>query len=278
MKFIFVRGLWGMEEPTLDAQLQRIAEAGFDAIEGFSPNDDARNEFLELLEKHGLQFVAQHHTAGNTGEEHADSLEQQYLQAIKVNPLLVNFHSGKDFFTLEENLKIIDRATALEKEHGVKIVHEIHRIRCTFASGPCMELIDARPDIKFCADFSHWCCVHESLLEDQVDRVDRAIANCHHIHARVGHAEGPQITHPAAPEWKNEVDVHLAWWDKIVAARKASGEEVLTICPEFGPPSYMPTLPFTNQPVADLFEVNKYMMDLLKERYVAKSATASAIK
>jgi hypothetical protein len=35
--------------------------------------------------------------------------------------------------------------------------------------------------------------------------------------------------------------------------------------PEFGPPGYMPTLPFTNQPVADAWRVNVEMRKLLIE-------------
>jgi len=36
---------------------------------------------------------------------------------------------------------------------------------------------------------------------------------------------------------------------------------------EFGPSGYMPTLPYTQQPVADQWSVNKFMLDLLKKRY-----------
>ena len=33
----------------------------------------------------------------------------------------------------------------------------------------------------------------------------------------------------------------------------------MTFTPEFGPPGYMPTLPYTKQPVADLWELNAWM-------------------
>jgi hypothetical protein len=89
-----------------------------------------------------------------------------------------------------------------------------------------------------------------------------------HVHARIGHAEGPQVSDPRAPEWDQAVKAHLAWWDKIVEIKKQKGE-VLTILTEFGPPDYMPTLPYTRQPLADQWAVNVYMMHLIRNRYPA---------
>jgi hypothetical protein len=124
-------------------------------------------------------------------------------------------------------------------------------------------LLDALPGLRLTADFSHWCCVHESLLEDQEDTVQKAIDASGHIHARVGHAEGPQVTHPGAPEWKDAVAAHVGWWKRIASRHQREGASQLTVCPEFGPVPYMPTLPWTRQPVADLWEITMYMKDFL---------------
>jgi hypothetical protein len=105
-----------------------------------------------------------------------------------------------------------------------------------------------------------------SPSEDQQGRVQRAIEHSLHIHARVGHPEGPQVTDPRAPEWRQAVEAHLEWWQKILQQRALAGAKTLTICPEFGPPGYMVVQPYTRQPIADLREVNLYMKDLLKER------------
>jgi hypothetical protein len=181
---------------------------------------------------------------------------------------MVNSHTGRDIFSMAQNREIFSAASKLEKELGVPVAHEIHRGRVTFSTLSTMALIDAVPDVRLTADFSHWCCVHESLLEDQAESVKRAIAHTHHIHSRVGHAESPQVTDPRAPEWSKEVSAHMQWWQSTVDARKAAGAESLTICPEFGPPNYMATLPGTGTPVADQWAVNVYMKDFLKERLV----------
>jgi hypothetical protein len=52
--------------------------------------------------------------------------------------------------------------------------------------------------------------------------------------------------------------------------RKKKNAERLTILTEFGPPDYMPTTPYTRQPLADQWAINIYMMQLLRKRYSGK--------
>jgi hypothetical protein len=106
--------------------------------------------------------------------------------------------------------------------------------------------------------------VHESLLEDQTEAVELAIAHAVHIHSRVGHAESPQVNDPRAPEWSVAMAAHLNWWDKIVGKHQKQGK-TLTITTEFGPAAYMPTVPFTQMPLANQWEINVYMMDFSKK-------------
>ena len=123
------------------------------------------------------------------------------------------------------------------------------------------------PKMKITADFSHWVNVSESLLEHQQETMERVIRNVFHIHSRVGYPEGPQVNHPGAPENVQFLERHLEWWDAIVEERKNHGDLEFTITSEFGPVPYMPTLPFTGQPVSSQREINKHMMNLLRMRY-----------
>ena len=106
--------------------------------------------------------------------------------------------------------------------------------------------------------------VHESDLSDQEEALALAIGRSRHIHARVGYEEGPQVPDPRAPAWQGHVAWHLALWQRIADAQQTTGAERLTVTPEFGPP-YMHTQPFMEEPVADTWEVNGYMRDLLKK-------------
>jgi hypothetical protein len=126
--------------------------------------------------------------------------------------------------------------------------------------------MDTIPELRITFDVSHWCNVSESLLQDQQETVDMTLQRVDHVHARIGHPEGPQVNDPRAPEWDDAMKAHFAWWDKIVEIKKQTGDR-LTILTEFGPPTYMPTLPYTQEPLADQWAINVHMKDLLRKRY-----------
>ena len=115
-------------------------------------------------------------------------------------------------------------------------------------------------------DISHWMVVHESLLQNQDSHLEEIINRSHHIHARIGHAEGPQVNDPEAPEWKEAVERHMNIWEKVIR-KQWQTKDIFTITTEFGPADYMPTLPYSQLPVADQWKANIYMMKLLKERF-----------
>ncbi|MEY3897863.1 MAG: hypothetical protein RLZZ214_3384, partial [Verrucomicrobiota bacterium] len=108
---------------------------------------------------------------------------------------------------------------------------------------------------KLTCDFSHWVCVAERLLEDCNEIIQLAADHCHHLHARVGHEEGPQVSDPRAPEWSRHLAAHEAWWDTIWTSQKRRGLATTGLVPEFGPAPYQQLLPYTQAPVADLADI-----------------------
>ncbi|MNR06297.1 hypothetical protein D3C85_1223620 [compost metagenome] len=167
----------------------------------------------------------------------------------------------------EEQVVFYREAAEIEKQHGIAIGHETHRGRTLFNPWETGKLLDAVPGIKLTADYSHWCCVTESTLELQEENLRKSFPRVQHIHGRIGYAQGPQVPDPRAPEYANELARHLSWWDSIVQAHQEQGRTTLTFTPEFGPPGYLHTLPFTNQPVADLWEVCLWMGKHFKGQY-----------
>jgi len=158
------------------------------------------------------------------------------------------------------------RAATLQLQ-GSGIFIGTHRSRILFAAHVARQYIEKFPNLRLTFDVSHWCNVHESLLDDQEETVQMALSRVDHIHARIGHQEGPQVNDPRAPEWANAVKRHLEWWDKVVQLKIQAGVNSITILTEFGPPDYMPTLPYTRQPLGDQWNINVYMMQLLRKRY-----------
>jgi len=267
MNILLVRSKWDLDELPLVEFLRYTRSSGFDGTEIHLPSLHAQPaETRALHQEYGLKFVAMITTEGTTPEEHLLSLEQRFRSAIRYEPLLVNCHTGRDTFTLEENLRIFRRGEELSRESGVALCHETHRGRALFSVSSARDVLTALPTLRLNADFSHWCCVHESLLEDQEEAVQLAIHHTHYVHARIGHREGPQVSDPRAPEWKEEAERHFSWWEQIAAECARKGVPTLALCPEFGPPPYMPTLPHTRQAVADLREIVISMKEQLRRR------------
>jgi sugar phosphate isomerase/epimerase len=240
---------------------------GYDGIEVWVPGSAAEMKALsEAVSNAGLQLglLAGGHDANPIlhKKQFSDAIER----AISLKPLYINCHSGRDYFSFDDNAEMVATTIKQSAESGVPIYHETHRGRMLFAAHVSKGFIDRFKELKLTLDISHWCNVHESLLGDQPINVEAALSRTHHIHARIGHAEGPQVNDPRAPEWKNEVKAHFDWWDNVIARKKSEGQSI-TILTEFGPPNYLQTLPYTGQPVADQWAINKYMMETLRKRY-----------
>lgn len=269
MQLKILSALWGYEHEDLDLVLKRIIDAGYDGIDTYVPEDEhLRGTLLDYIRQYDLCLVIQQHQAdGQTFDEYKNSF-LHYLQiSAACNPLLINSHTGRDYFSDEQNLELIDLAASVSRKTGIEILHETHRGRFGYSPVVMNEYFKLRPGLNITADFSHWVCVTESYLENFSEILTEAINRTKHVHARIGYEEGPQVPDPSAPEWKHASDIFLGWWDRIIEMQVLSGREVFTITTEFGPPPYMPTIPFSNEAVADLFAINCYMKDLLRARY-----------
>jgi sugar phosphate isomerase/epimerase len=261
---------WGFQG-SLDEFCAKVKKEGYDGIEMWWPGEKkGQDELFAALKKHGLEigFLVGGHQSNF--QEHLDTFKKSIDGAAtnKVQqPLYINCHSGRDWFSFDQNKAFIDYTSQVSKQTGVLICHETHRARILYSAAVARPFFEKLPDLRITFDVSHWCNVHESLLEDQQETVNMALERVGHIHARIGHPEGPQVNDPRAPEWERVVAAHFAWWDKV-AERKKKNNERLTILTEFGPPDYMPTLPYTRQALADQWAINVHMMHLLRKRYL----------
>lgn len=260
---------WGFNGTT-DAYCAKVKKEGYDGIETWWPmKKEEQDEMFAALKKYNLEvgFL----TAGSESnfDQHFSSFKNM-INAAATNkiqkPLYINCHSGRDYFKFEQGEAFVDYTTGLSKSTGIKILHETHRSRLMYAAPVARKYLENIPALRFTLDISHWCNVHETLLADQQETIDLVLPRVDHIHARIGHPEGPQVNDPRAPEWENAVTAHFAWWDKVIEMKKQQGE-TMTILTEFGPPDYMPTIPYTRQPVADQWAINVHMMHTLRKRY-----------
>ena len=260
---------WGFTG-SLDHYCAEVMNEGYDGIEIWWPMErKEQDELFGLLEKYKLDVGF---LCGNDKlhwKEHLLHFQKMVDEAAKNTtrkPLYINCHSGRDYFSIEENRKFIEHTIQLSRQTGILMCHGTHRSRILFAAPVAKRYMQEFPELKITLDASHWCNVSESFLEDQAETMQLALERTEHIHARIGHPEGPQVNDPRAPEWETALNTHLGWWDKVVERKRKEGGRI-SFLTEFGPPDYMPTSPFNRKPLADQWEINVYMMHLLRKRY-----------
>jgi sugar phosphate isomerase/epimerase len=261
---------WGFEG-TLKQYITKVKEEGYDGIEIWWPMEEKElNELADLLDKNVLRAGFLVGAQDINYAEHFNFFKKMVDAAATnklIKPLYINCHSGRDYFTFDQNKNFIDHTLQLSKQTGIKILHETHRSRILYSAPAGRNYFDKIPGLRITFDVSHWCNVSESLLSNQPETMKIALDRTDHIHARIGHPEGPQVNDPRAPEWKEALDAHFAWWDKIVEIKK-NRNEPLTMLTEFGPADYMPTEPYSRKPLADQWAINVHMKDLIRGRYL----------
>ncbi len=260
---------WGFDG-SIEQFCAKAKQAGYDGIEvGWPADPSDQRKLLDAARANQLRFAF---LIGvwDTDEysTHLKSFEKKLREAAATKPLYINCHAGKDHFSYDQNMAFISLTVSVGSASGVPIYHETHRGRILYAAPIARNYMEKNPNLRVTLDISHWCAVHESLLTDQMANVELALKRTDHIHARVGHPEGPQVNDPRAPEWTKAVETHWGWWDQVVNYKINSGATSLTFLTEFGPPDYLPALPYTRQPVANQWEVNLYMLQLLRKRYI----------
>lgn len=267
MKILFFCPRWGSEHLSYRHFFDKAKSAGYDGVEFSLPYDNKeKQEVIDLVQQTRLKYVAQHwETNTRIFEAHKMEYRKRLNHLADANPYFINAHTGKDYFSFEQNAELIAISDEIAAARKVRIVHETHRGRFSFAAHVTLPFLKKLPELELTLDLSHWCNVAESFLEDQDEAVQKALERTHHIHARVGFPEGPQIPDPGVPEWQDALEVHLGWWKTVMAIKQQKGEEIMTITPEFGPYPYMQILPDTKEPIADQWRINAFMMHYLKE-------------
>jgi hypothetical protein len=270
----FVCTYWGQEETSASHFFRKVLEEGYDGAEINLPDSTGFvKEFQVELErvretKKNFVFIAQQVLSPQqeTADEYIARMQHRLNELAALRPDFINSHTGKDYFSFDDNCWAIEAAENIALRSGIRILHETSRGRFTFHAASLLPYLDRFPHLQLTADFSHWCTVSESLLSDQQETLAKIIPYAYHLHARIGFAHAPQVNDPFGLEWKPTVDTFIGWWRKIIAVR-AKTDAVFTVCPEFGPVPYMPTMPVTQQPLSDQWRTNARMKNLLRAQF-----------
>lgn len=250
----FYKALWGMEHLPLPDALRWVEEHEYVGIE--TPVDTLLAARDAGFEGKGISLIFP-----TSIEEFEDGLEKSRRAAATK----ITVHAGKDHWTEEAADDFFRVALQLAAATGQEVNFETHRGRLLYTPSSTSAFLVKHPTLRLCADFSHWTCVCESLLHDQEDALALAISRVGHLHARVGHEEGPQVPDPRAERWQGHTEHFCQIWDRVLA--QVPEGETLTVDPEFGPPSYLWTDPADERPLANLLEVCNWMRDHLSARW-----------
>lgn len=267
--------LWGFSGD-LEAAIQRARRQGFDGLECnlkhpalTALNVDAVRAGLQQAE---LPLILEVVTGGDyvpdlqiTPEQHLAELEQSLNAAQNLRPLRITVITGSDSWPLDQQHRFLERAIELALLSEAPVSFETHRSRSLFNPWLIAEFVREHPCLRLTADLSHWCCVSERLMEPELSPVQAMADRVDHIHARVGHAQGPSVAHPMAPEASIALAAHCRCWQLFFTLQRQRGHQPTTITPEFGPDGYLPLLPFTGMPVADLDQINRAIAEWLRQ-------------
>jgi sugar phosphate isomerase/epimerase len=249
MQLAVFRALWGMTG-AIEDQFDQIKAAGYDGIEGFiSPETPSAAQFSAAVAQRGLELIM----AGQVDTKEA--LEPTLKALAEYQPIKIGLQGGRDSMTRDEGCAFFEEALRVEQQIGIPVSHETHRGKILFTPWNTAFYLNEFPTLKLVADYSHWVNVCERLPNDQQAALDLANSRVFHIHARVGYEEGPQVPDPSAPEYAPHLAWHEQQWQEIISQQEMKGVGVITVTPEYGPPTYLHTLPHTNVPVADLWQV-----------------------
>jgi sugar phosphate isomerase/epimerase len=272
MKLTLVRHLWGVDlSGGYAALLARWRAVGYTALEGSHRHAPDPAELRRVLRAEGLRWVPSVYsnmfTPDGSVAEHFHSLQTQIEECLDAQPWFFNAHTGSDSWSLAQAQDFYGQTRQLEAKYGITLAHETHRRRVFANPWMTRAVLTTVPGLRLTCDFSHWVCIAERLLEDCGEIIALAARHCHHVHARVGFEQGPQVPDPRVPLYAPQLAAHEAWWSQIWAAQRAHGMAESALTPEFGPPPYMPVLPATGEPVADLADICDWMAQRQAQRF-----------
>jgi sugar phosphate isomerase/epimerase len=282
MKPKFFKTLWGHGGSMQDAAAQ-AASAGFDGLEGAVPIE--ATPLRDALAAFDLDFIAEISTTGYatpdpgaTVGDHLAAFEKILDRSLEVQPLFFSTMAGSDLWSFGESVEFLTKAWSIAQDRNVRVGFETHRSRSLYHPVRTAELLAVLPPIELTLDFSHWCVVTERLVLDELpDVLALCASRALHIQPRFGYDQGPQLPDPRAPEYSSAVEAHLRWWRAIWDGQRRRAFETVTMTPEFGPDGYLHCEPFTQRPVADLWELNVWTADRLRHEFASWLSNTSPI-
>lgn len=224
----------------LDQVCEMVAEAGFDgmAIDLGASDVAVAHAIRPHMEAHGLTplIVAFPKTI--------ESLKDTLHMAADFGAPFVDVIGQVMPIALDDMVPVIETWMGMADRIGVPIQFETHRNCITNDLFVTLQLLDRVPDMRLCADLSHYMVDREfwfPLSDHDMALISRILQRSDSFQGRVASRQQIQLQLDF-PQNKKWVDLFKGWWREGLTdwrARNASGDCIF-VC-ELGPPEYAMT-------------------------------------
>jgi hypothetical protein len=250
MRLEVFQSLWAMElrrpdgvERSAEESFAMVAEAGYAgmAIDMGIFDDDAMRRTRPLFARHGLGCLI------NAFPKRIEDLRPVLRMARDFDARFVNVIGQVMPLSVEGMIPVIRAWIAMAEAEGVAIQFETHRNCITNDLFATLQLIDAVPEMRLCADLSHYLLDREfwyPISAENHGLIRRILERSDSFQGRVASREQiqVQISFPQHAKW---FDLFAGWWEdgfRLWRARARPDATLLFLC-ELGPKEYAITGP-----------------------------------
>jgi hypothetical protein len=244
-KLEIFQSLWAMEirqpgvaERNMAENFQMIADAGYDGI-SIDPSVAEIPTYAEvgsLCKRHNLGCMV------NAFPYALDDMQPILEFAKELDACMVNVIGGVMPINASDAVPIIQRWRDDADRIGVPLIFETHRDSLLNDLFYTLQVLDAVPDLRLCADLSHFVVDREMRLplrSSDVAYIQRILEHSDSFQGRVANREQVQVQigFLQHQEW---VDTFKSWWKtgmRLWRARNAGDATLHFLC-ELGPPPY----------------------------------------
>ena len=230
-----LRGLpRGAKEWSFEEKLTHVKDAGFVGIE---TEDVLENDSVELIRKLGLDFGMGSSKILRSVQEVRQGLEICKRAGAKYYVIV----AGDAFMSDDSAAALVKDSIQASADLGVPLLFETHRRSLTESCYRVLSLIDRVPDIRFCADLSHFV-VSGSLggasSQEWIQRWGPIVDRSDSFQCRISNGEQVQVdvgdgSSKLAQKW-------VELWAEILRrwVKRAQPGDFFPVTSELGPPNY----------------------------------------
>ena len=239
------QSLWAMEqrkpgavEPPIAEHFERIKAAGYHGV-CIDPNVDEITDSLALaplFKDHQLRCMV------NAFPNAVDELTPLLDMAAELQAEQVNIIGGVMPLTVSETIPVIEHWRSVASAYDFQVLFETHRNATLNDFFATLEILQAVPELRLCADLSHFVVDREfslPLTPVQETYFERVLQRSDSFQGRISNNEQIQIS-VQFPQHQAWVTQFKAWWRTGIHAWKDRQTENATLrfLVELGPPPY----------------------------------------